>query len=391
MNVNAATEKPDIALITHPFDNDVARMMMTNFVDVLRPVSGDVYVVTGRFSYTADTGIHIIRVAADEGPAATVKRIWRYLVVQVKVAGQVVRLRKKVDIMIFSIGTKTYLLPLLAARLLGKKTVVCTTGIGYEAGAEMYRGTWFGMGRVLLPRIWACLENTGYRLADRVAVQTPHIIDYLKLKKRRDRVSVASGRYTDTDIFSIKIPNSRRDPVIGFAGRLSEEKGILNFVGALPVLKSRVPGVRFLIAGPGPLADEVASRLERYGVDGETRLTGWVPHEELPGYLNEMKVLVLPSYSEGLPGVVKEAMASGAVVVATRVGSVPDLIRDGETGFLLDDNTPETIAAGVRRALDHPDLDGLAKRAREIVVREHSFDAAVAQYRELFSLMSGAK
>ena len=77
-------------------------------------------------------------------------------------------------------------------------------------------------------------------------------------------------------------------------------------------------------------------------VNKNVTLVGWISHDELPSYLNMLKLLVVPSYTEGLPNIVIEAMSCGTPVLATPVGGVPDLIEDGITGFILEDNFPET-------------------------------------------------
>jgi glycosyltransferase involved in cell wall biosynthesis len=74
-------------------------------------------------------------------------------------------------------------------------------------------------------------------------------------------------------------------------------------------------------------------------------------------------------------------MPCGTVVLATPVGGVPDLIKDGETGFILENNTPECIASNVIRALSHPNLGGIAGNARRLIEQEYGRDAMVEKRR----------
>ena len=76
-------------------------------------------------------------------------------------------------------------------------------------------------------------------------------------------------------------------------------------------------------------------------------------------------------------------MACGTPVLATPVGGVPDVIKDDETGFIIEDNSPECIAENVERALNSPDLDKIVKNARELVEKEFTYEAAVERYREI--------
>ena len=123
-------------------------------------------------------------------------------------------------------------------------------------------------------------------------------------------------------------------------------------------------------------------------LNNKVELTRWIPHDELPDYLNELKLLILPSYTEGLPNIMLEAMACGTPVLATPVGAIPDVITDGETGFILENNSPECIAENVMRALNHHDLEKIVKNARELVEKEFTYEAAVKRYRAILKELS---
>ena len=109
----------------------------------------------------------------------------------------------------------------------------------------------------------------------------------------------------------------------------------------------------------------------------------WIPHDELPDCLNELKLVVLPSYTEGFPTGVLEAMACGTPVLAAPVGAIPDVITNRETGFIMENNSPECIAKNVTRALKHPDLEMIVGNARTLVEREFTYEAAVKRYRTI--------
>jgi len=96
-----------------------------------------------------------------------------------------------------------------------------------------------------------------------------------------------------------------------------------------------------------------------------------------------MKLLVVPSYVEGLPNIVLESMACGTPVLATPVGGIPDVIRDRETGFIMEDNSPECIAKNVERALNHPALEQITINARALIEKEYSYEASVERYRNM--------
>ena len=97
---------------------------------------------------------------------------------------------------------------------------------------------------------------------------------------------------------------------------------------------------------------------------------GWVSHDDLPYSLNQLRLLVIPSYTEGGPTIMIEAIACGTPVPATQSDLVPDFIRDAETGFIMEDNSPECIGENVSRALSSPNLEEIAENAR-LFLEEH--------------------
>ncbi|MDR9817328.1 MAG: glycosyltransferase family 4 protein [Candidatus Methanoculleus thermohydrogenotrophicum] len=128
-------------------------------------------------------------------------------------------------------------------------------------------------------------------------------------------------------------PLPDRPSLIGYIGRLSGEKGVQHFAQALPAVLNGREDLRVLIGGDGPLKELIEASLQKGGVTARVDLPGWISHDDLPGYLNQLRLLVLPSYTEGLPNIMLEAMACGTPVLATPVGAIPDVIIDGKTGL----------------------------------------------------------
>jgi glycosyltransferase involved in cell wall biosynthesis len=163
-------------------------------------------------------------------------------------------------------------------------------------------------------------------------------------------------------------------PLIGYAGRLSPEKGPLQLLEALTQLRAR--GIRFraAILGDGPLADEVRARAGENGLAGNVLVAPFAPtvHEILPAF----DVYVLPSLWESLPILLLEAMSAGVAVLAAEVGGVAEAVVHGETGLLYRPGDPMALADGLERLLGDAELRArLGAAGRERQAAEFSLPA----------------
>ena len=281
--------------------------------------------------------------------------------------------------------SSTILLPLFLARLMGKKSILLLESRGSELVGQVYKGP-LRMGGFILSGIYRGVERATYSLASRLIVNVPGLLEQPWLVRYGDRVfpHPAAIRFINPD-FEISRPLSQRKTVVGYIGRMSDEKGVLNLVKAISLVANHMNEAEFLLGGGGPLLDRVEKELTGLIGRDRARVLDWILHNELPGYLNQMKLLVLPSQYEGLPTIVLEAMACGTPVLAAAVGAVPDLITDGETGFIMENNSPDCIARNVIRALNHPALDQTSQNARAFVEREYSYGAMKEKWQKLLA------
>ena len=139
--------------------------------------------------------------------------------------------------------------------------------------------------------------------------------------------------------------------VLAFAGRLGPQKALDTLLEAL----SRVPDVRLVVVGDGPDRAMLERRAAEL-VDDRVRFTGSVPREDVLRLFRAADAAVLPSAWENLPHTVVEALAVGCPVIATRVGGVPEVVRDGENGLLVEPNDPAALASAITRFLADPSL-----------------------------------
>lgn len=155
------------------------------------------------------------------------------------------------------------------------------------------------------------------------------------------------------------------------AGRLSREKGHATLIEAVAEVKRRRPDLAFEVqlAGDGPLRERLVALAKARAVDSVIRFLGQV--NNIQALFGLADIMVLPSFSEGSPNVVLEAMASRVPVVATRAGGVPEILRDRETALLVPPGDSAALAAALIELIEDGDLRSrLADRAREHVVVE---------------------
>ncbi|WP_049923563.1 glycosyltransferase family 4 protein [Halopiger djelfimassiliensis] len=156
-----------------------------------------------------------------------------------------------------------------------------------------------------------------------------------------------------------------------WVGRFSEEKDPHRFVDALAELSASGREFRAVMVGDGPLRPAVADEIAARGLDGAVDLTGWV--DDPAAYYRRSSVFVLTSGRDALPLVLLEAMASRLAPIAPPIGSIPDVVSDGENGIVVRDRDPETFAAAMERCLDEP-------------ARRRSLAATATEVRDEFSM-----
>lgn len=179
-------------------------------------------------------------------------------------------------------------------------------------------------------------------------------------------------------------PSSREDakrrlglpascPVVGYVGRLSAEKDLGTLLRGLARLMENGVAVHALIVGHGPVRDELHNTIRQFSLDQHVSLVGHAPDPR--PYYAAMDVFVLPSLREGLPNVLLEAMAMAVPVVATRVGGIPQLVHDGETGVLISPGDDRALADAVKQLMGDPVRAAtLGESARRYVKTHYSFD-----------------
>ncbi len=181
-----------------------------------------------------------------------------------------------------------------------------------------------------------------------------------------------------------------RNLVVGFVGELREKKGLATLLTGYTLLSKSLPAT-LLIVGEVREGDD-KKVFEEFRNQGSGKnlvsITGSIPHRDLPAYYSLMDVFVHPSLRDGMPNAVLEAMACGLPVVATPVGGMLDVIRDGENGLLVPVNDAEALAKAVQTLLaDHALRTRIVTAARQTILEgftpEKELEANLEVYRKL--------
>ena len=179
------------------------------------------------------------------------------------------------------------------------------------------------------------------------------------------------------------------DIVIGTAGRLSRVKGHATLLRAAHLMLQRERGVRIVVAGDGPLRDDLEETARRLHVDGACRFLG--ARSDVYDVLAALDVFVLPSLDEGIPMVLLEAMALGKPVVASAVGGIPEIVTHQESGLLVPPGDERALADACLELARHRDRAwALGAEARRTVETRFSHDRNGAEIAAVYHGLASA-
>jgi glycosyltransferase involved in cell wall biosynthesis len=374
-----------ICVITFPSRAGV--FAITKVVETLLPYSKEIFMIGGGLSNLDDPKIHIIRLHQWSPGKSTPYKIMALILSQLGTSFNLVKLSKNFEILIVYDIAQLQVIPLILAKMLRKNVIM------YYAGSfEIYfkilsSGKMLAFGRILA-FIAKLLARVTCILSDVIILDTERVIEQFGLSRVRSKVHICPYSYVDTNIFKVTKDLQDRRNLVGFVGRISQEKGATEFTKAIPIVLAERNDVEFLICGDGPLLHRITQQLKSSEVSSKITILGAIPTEKVAECLNELKLLVIPSIQEGIPKTLLEAAACGTPVLATPAGGIPDFIKDGETGFILNDNSPQCIAQGIIQSLNHPNLGAIAENARAPVEKECGYEAVVKKWSTIFASLT---
>lgn len=274
---------------------------------------------------------------------------------------------------VFRVFQITGVVPALLAKRLRRIPFVTTYGFWYSELS----------GSGLKSRLRAWVERYGLKHAAAVIVTTPELAAHVAERVGPTKVHLIPNG-VDTSHFAPapRPPNPVKQ--ILYVGRLAPEKNLSSLVAAVAKLDDRIDA-RLVFIGHGPLRESLETQARTLGVRAE--FLGVVEHHLLPRYFRQADTFVLPSFTEGHPKALLEAMSCGVPCVASARGGILSIVRDGETGLLFE---PDDVAGLARQLQLVLASDGtgrmLAERAREEILRSYDLSALVQREIELLRM-----
>jgi glycosyltransferase involved in cell wall biosynthesis len=298
-----------------------------------------------------------------------------------------------------------YDVPVLSrlVRLLRKRQIDAVVTVG--AGDRMFWGR-LAAWRAGVPVVISALHSTGWpdRIGRLNRLLTPLTDAFIGVATAHGRYLVEVERFpadrvhvipngVDTERFQprprdgalldhLGIP--RDSSIVGLVAVLRPEKNHELFLRAAAIVRQQMSDIRFVLVGNGPERESLDQLTAELGLTDIVHFLG--ARSDVPQLLPLFDVFTLTSKIEASPVSILEAQACGLPVVSTRVGSIPESVIDGQTGYLASPGAVEEVAAAVIRLLRSPDLrQALGSAARQFVVHHRSLQSMVTGYEELIT------
>jgi glycosyltransferase involved in cell wall biosynthesis len=184
------------------------------------------------------------------------------------------------------------------------------------------------------------------------------------------------------EVPSRKLRRPEEITVIGTAAHLSDEKGIHFLIEAAALIPNAKEKLRFVIVGKGDCLPELKALAQAKGLEDIFQFAGF--HTNISQYLNSFDIFALPSLSEGLSSAILEAMASSLPIVATDVGGIPELVKNGDNGLLVAPADPAALARAIQHLADQPEAArGMGLRGRTLMEEHFTLERKILETEQL--------
>ena len=185
----------------------------------------------------------------------------------------------------------------------------------------------------------------------------------------------------ESAFYDVPMQPMTEQPTLVCVGRLCEQKGQMLLVQAAKQLLDANVKFQLILAGDGEMRQTIEQQIQDNGLQNHITITGWISSAQVRQYILDAKALILPSFAEGLPVVIMEAMSLRRPVISTFIAGIPELVLDGENGFLCPAGDMDSLAQTMKKLFetDHIILQNMGNLAYERVLARHQIDIEVGK------------
>lgn len=179
------------------------------------------------------------------------------------------------------------------------------------------------------------------------------------------------------------------EKILLFVGSLRSVKGVKYLIESIKLINKKCKSVRLIIIGDGEERNSLEKRSNELNLEHQITFIGKVPHKKVMEYMIATDIFVLPSLSEGLSIVCLEAMFSGLPIIATKVGGLPEVVKDGRNGFLVEPKNPEEMAEKVLLLLEKKDLRKRISKNNREEIKKYDWRIIIDKLEKLYYRITG--
>ena len=258
--------------------------------------------------------------------------------------------------------------------------------INKDIGNMPVKSPYFLVVRLLLRQLFKA-EKRLLNWADVITAVSQASADEIKRYHESSKKAFVITPGVDPDYFIPSRTKDRDDTYILYTGRLETRKGVVDLVESAKYVRQKYPDIKFVLSGKGTIDKYLNRLVHSLGLEPNFHFTGYVDRQALLKYYQGATIYVLPSYYEGLPTSLLEAMSCGIPAVATAVEGNSEVITDRENGLLVPPRDPGKLAGAILKLLDDEGLrNQLALNARKCIEDNYGWGTIAEKMEEVYKL-----
>jgi glycosyltransferase involved in cell wall biosynthesis len=246
--------------------------------------------------------------------------------------------------------------------------------------------------KILSPQLFN-VERGHLKRADVITTVSKSGVEELIKYYGIDKGITVIGNGVDCNVFAPAQKKQTNEPYILYTGRLETRKGLVDLIESARYVCQKHSSLKFVLVGKGTIEQMLKAMVSKLGLEQNFLFAGYTSNrDKLIEYYRNATIYVLPSYYEGLPTSLLEAMACGIPSIATNVEGSSEVITDGETGLLVPPRNPKSLAEATLKLLDDEELrDRMGANGRAHIVNNYDWESIVNRIESIYCAIAGSK